>query len=153
MQRALCEDYLNDKLSVEERKAFEERLAMGDKELIETLKQLKAYRQHGGEFLGNEKFEDHNLLELVKESEHSEEQTKAKRNEQGLADTIQEIETRQQTKQKKSFSMFLGVLLIGLVLFVTYQQWNTYIVSSKNDLLLKKNAILEKERAEYQIAN
>ncbi len=160
MQRALCEDYLNDRLSDEERKAFEERLAKGDKELIETLNQLKAYRQQGFGMQQTEHVElpPDNLLHFVSKTETNEsktekKETRKKSTEPALADLVQQAEQKQNMNGKQRFVMVVGAVMIALILFLTYQQWNSYSLQQKVQILEQKVALLERENEEASIKN
>lgn len=160
MQRALCEDYLNDRLSDEERKAFEERLAKGDKDLIETLNQLKAYRQQGFGMQHTEQVElpPDNLLHFVSKTETEKSKTEKKEahkksTEPTLADLVQQAEQRQIANWKQRFVIVVGAAMIALILFLTYQQWNNYSLQQKVKILEQKVALLERENRESFIKN
>jgi cell division protein FtsL len=160
MQRALCEDYLNDRLSDEERKAFEERIAKGDKELIETLNQLKVYRQQGGEFSHTEHQENQpeNLLHFVSKTEKEEgldskKESRKNTTQPALADVIQEAEQKQHSNSKQRFVVAVGAIMIAMILFLTYQQWNSYSLQQKVQILEQKLELLEKENDEHALKN
>lgn len=160
MQRALCEDYLNDRLSDEERKAFEERLAKGDKDLIDTLNQLKAYRQQGFGMQHTEQVElpPDNLLHFVSKTETEKSKTEKKEahkksTEPTLADLVQQAEQRQIANWKQRFVIVVGAAMIALILFLTYQQWNNYSLQQKVKILEQKVALLERENRESFIKN
>lgn len=155
----LCDDYLHDRLGDAERKAFEERIAKGDKELIETLYQLKSFGKSRKITEQDELSEEQNtqsqLLQLVQEGENEAQNPREQHSgpQASLADDLQTLEARKKKSSKSLFLVLLGFMFIGLIAFVTYQQWNTLSLTSKVSVLEKQVDALQTERTQIHIQN
>lgn len=158
----LCDDYLHDRLDDAERKVFEERIAKGDKELIETLYQLKSFGkarilseedelETSENLVENEKAQ---LLSLVNKETYSPRSNAPKTDapeKESLADALQELDKKRGKKAKTTFFSILGVLCIVLIGTIIFQQWSVFSLEREVDLLEKKLALQERELAELRI--
>ena len=154
----LCDDYLHDRLSDEERKAFEERIAKGDKELIETLYQLKSFGKSSPKFvhdLEESSDSEPDLFKMVAEKPPVVEprERASEESESTLVQVLKELDKKDLKKNKSLFFTILGSLFIVLLVLVIYQQWNTYLLDRKVDLLQKQVDVVTKERAELRVRN
>lgn len=151
----LCDDYLHDRLGDAERKAFEERIAKGDKELIETLYQLKSFGKSSKiteqEELGEERNAQPQLLQFVQKAENDN-QTKSGP-QSSFADDLLTLEARKTKKSKSIFLVLLGFVFIGLIIFVSFQQWDSISLANKVALLEKQVEVLQKESTQFRIQN
>ena len=159
----LCDDYLNDRLSDPERKEFEERLAKGDKELLETYYQLKAFSK-ARQFASEAEKELHpkpesdtdnskQLLKLVTgdSTSGSPSDLHAAHHREGLADVLQALEDKKDKKFRTYSIWALSILLFISAGTILYLQWETYLSKQKLELSAKQFNALTKERNELRL--
>ena len=159
----LCDDYLNDRLSDPERKEFEERLAKGDKDLLETYYQLKAFSK-ARHFASETEKELHQkpestdetkqLLKLVTEesTDGSTSELHASHHREGLVDVLQALEDKKDKKFRTYSIWALSILLFISAGTILYLQWETYLAKQKLELSAKQFNALTKERNELRLA-
>jgi len=159
----LCDDYLNDRLSDPERKEFEERLAKGDKDLLETYYQLKAFSK-ARQFASEAEKELHpkpeseddskQLLKLVTgdSTDGSNSELHASHHREGLADVLLALEEKKDKKFRTYSIWALSILLFISAGTILYLQWETYLAKQKLELSAKQFNALTKERNELRLA-
>jgi len=159
----LCDDYLNDRLSDPERKEFEERLAKGDKDLLETYYQLKAFSK-ARQFASDAEKELHPKPELTDDSKQllklvtgesndgSTSELHASHHREGLADVLQALEEKKDKKFRTYSIWALSILLFISAGTILYLQWETYLAKQKLELSAKQFNALTKERNELRLA-
>jgi hypothetical protein len=159
----LCDDYLNDRLSDTDRKEFEERLAKGDKELLETYYQLKAFskaRQFASEvekelYPRQEIIPETQLLKLVtgesSTGKSDNDLATNPHNREGLSDVLQALEDKKNKKIRKYSTWALSILLLICTATILFLQWETYLSKQKLELTAKQFNALAKERDELRL--
>lgn len=152
MSRSLenrCRAYLNDELSPEERKKFEQQLAGGDKDLIETIQRLKRFSISGEESSKEDNKQTERgtdtsqlLSYITTESDpdtHNSSQSDSARNSQKPADNPFDLaEEKSFSKQKKVVITVISVVFVLLAILLIYAQWQQYMLSNKTDVLSRR---------------
>ena len=130
----LCRDYLEDRLSSEDRKWLEERIANGDKTVISTLRRLQAFEPglSATETPPDdpEAASGENLSDFLTESPDLQSQTSPKPPPPDLGDSA--FEDQQIRHRFLRLVMILGIILIFILVA---QQWRLYQSQQESEML------------------